>query len=253
MSKNKLAKILSPLIVVPLSYIGLVIVNDGSHPAADELFETILFIAVISLSVGYAGLFCIVLPVEEALRKINCLSAINLITIGSISGGILFIALDYSFVPGHGQQGLEGILIVFPMGFILGLAVTLSYSVLSGIISKSALPLISIAIIIFFFLLFISPTLITNANYAFTQRAIKKIVSNANITELTFESCNLGHCSFFYEKLNETVTFTIYGSDNQKSKTELTTLIFSTWPKGASHCKNLYKGKGGFSSECSIF
>jgi hypothetical protein len=126
MNKNKLEKILSPLIVLPLSYIGAVLINE-SQPPADELLWMILFIAFVSLPVGYLGLFFIVIPVERALKKINRLSVINLIILCSISGGILFSALNYTSIPGHDRQWLLGMLIVFPMGFILGLSVTLCY------------------------------------------------------------------------------------------------------------------------------
>ena len=250
MNKNKIAKIISPLIVVPLSYLGAVLMH-GSTPPSDELLWSILFVALISLPVGYLGLFGIVLPAEQALKKINHLSALNLIILSSLGGGILFATLDYIFIPGHHDNKLLEIMFVFSMGFILGLAVTLSYSVISGYISKSSLPLVFISIIIFSYLLFISPRLVKNINVSFKHRAIKELVSNANIKELTLESCDAGICWFLYEKENENVTFIVYGNDNEKSKTELTTLIFSTWPKGASHCKLLSKGR--FLSECSIF
>ena len=237
---------------MPFSYIGVVLIH-GSHPPTNELLWSILFVAVVSLPVGYLGLFCIVLPAERTLNKINHLSTLNLIILSSVGGGVLFATLDFMFIPGHHDNALLEIMLVFSMGFILGLAVTLSYSVISGNIRKSSLPLVLISVIIFFYLLFISPTLIKNINDALEHRAIKKLVSNANIKELTFDSCDSGICSFLYEKTNEKVTFIVYGKDNEKRKTELTTLIFSTWPKEASHCKNLYKGKGGFSSECSIF
>ena len=72
---SKKAKIISPLIVVPLSYLGAVLIH-GAHPSvsASGLLWSIIFVTVISLPVGYLGLFGIVLPIEEALKKeTNCL------------------------------------------------------------------------------------------------------------------------------------------------------------------------------------
>jgi hypothetical protein len=251
MNKNKKAKIISPLIVVPLSYLGAVLIH-GAHPSVGDLLWSILFVAIISLPVGYLGLFGIVLPMEEVLKKRNKLSALNLIILSSLGGGILFAILDIIYVQGHSDNTFLEIMFVFSLGFILGLHVTLSYCLLSGIISKSSLPLVFISTLFFYYLLFISPTLLKNIVEHSKHRAIKELVSNANIKELTLQSCDAGICSFSYEKTNEYVTFIVYGSNKEKRKTELTRLIFSTWPKGASHCKVL-NGKVGFSPVCSIF
>jgi hypothetical protein len=48
MNKNKKAKIISPLIVVPLSYLGAVLIH-GAHPSVGDLLWSILFVAIISL------------------------------------------------------------------------------------------------------------------------------------------------------------------------------------------------------------
>ena len=250
---SKKAKIISPLIVVPLSYLGAVLIH-GAHPSvsASGLLWSIIFVTVISLPVGYLGLFGIVLPIEEALKKRNKLSPLNLIMLSSLGGGILFATLDVLNIPGHNDNTFLEIIFVFSLGFILGLHVTLSYCLLSGIIRKSSLPLVFISIIFFYYLLFVSPTLLKNIVKHSKHSAIKALVSNANIKELTLLNCDSVSCSFLYEKTDDYVTFIVYGSDNEKRKTELTKLIFSTWPKGASHCKQL-NGKVGFSPVCSIF
>jgi len=133
MNKNKSAKIIAPLIVMPLSYIGVVIIN-GSHPESFlDFIETILFIAIISLPIGYAGLFLIVLPIEKILKKGKHTSPFILILLCSLCGGTILLSLDRLFIPGHGGFEFSQFLFVFPMGFALGMAVSLSYVLISGI------------------------------------------------------------------------------------------------------------------------
>ena len=104
-----------------------------------ELFELTLLTSVISLPVGYVALILVVLPTKWVLVKSNNLSAFNLAAIGSIYGGILFAVLDYTSMPGHDDFGI-GTIFVFFMGAILGLSVTFSYALISGITNRSSSP-----------------------------------------------------------------------------------------------------------------
>ena len=250
MNRNKLAKKTAPLILVPLSYIGAVLIH-GSHPPIHELLWTVIFIALVSLPVGYFGLYCIVLPIEQALKDKNHLSNIKLIILSSIGGGILFAGLSL-LKPASGDMKILAMMLVFSMGFILGLGVTLSYCLISGTIKKSFLPFVFISIIAFFYLVSISPTIIRSGAEKYEHFSIKKVVSNAGIKELTLRQCYGGNCDFLYENLNEKVLLQVSGYSNSKSKTELINLIFSTWPEGASHCNYFYKGKNGNLPECSV-
>ena len=139
MNKNFIAVLISPLVLVPLSLLGTFLISGFNPISLPELFELILFTSAISLPVGYVALIFIVLPTKWLLVKINRLSVFNLTTIGSIYGGILFVALDYTSMPGHDTFELTTIMVFF-MGAILGASVTLSYVLMSGITNRLSSP-----------------------------------------------------------------------------------------------------------------
>lgn len=251
MNKKKLAKKISPLVLVPLTYVGAVLIH-GAHPPTNELFWTILLIIFVSLPVGYFGMFCIVLPIEQALLKRNQLSTFKLIALCSIGGGILFTILDVLLIPGHDNNKVLEIILVFSMGFILGLAVTLSYCLISGMMKKSTLSLVLISVLLFAYILSISPGILKNIIIEYKQYSIKKIVSNTNIKSLTIEECYSSNCLFIYEDEDNKVRLKVSGSANARSKTELIDLIFKTWPKGARHCSYFSNGKKGRLPRCTV-
>ena len=136
MNKNS-AKIIAPLVVLPIVYLGAVMIH-GSHPQSFfDFIETILFISIISLPVSYAGMFFVVLPVE-AMLKTKRFSSFFLILSCSIIGGSLFLLLDILFLPGHNKLEFSQFLFIFPMGVFLGLSVSLSYVLISGITRRSS-------------------------------------------------------------------------------------------------------------------
>ena len=132
MNKETIAALISPLVVFPLSCIGVWMVG-GSFPST---LHDYFFIAGISLPVGYFGLLLIVLPSKWLLNKYNSLNLNRLVAVGGVFGGILFSVLDYG-VPGHASKPFLAYAAVFVMGSVLGLAVTLSYAVMSGITNRS--------------------------------------------------------------------------------------------------------------------
>lgn len=135
MNKNS-AKKIAPLVVLPIVYLGTVMIH-GSHPQSFfDFIETILFISIISLPVSYTGMFLVVLPVE-AMLKTKRFSSFFLIFSCSIIGGSVFLLLDILFIPGHKLE-LSQFLFVLPMGAFLGLSVSLSYLLISSITRRSS-------------------------------------------------------------------------------------------------------------------
>ncbi len=137
MNKERKAIILSPLILVPLSLIGAILIHGSAPDITNELIELILFISIVSLPVGYLALILIVLPTKWVLQRTNYLSAFTLTSLGGLYGGLLFTTLDYFFIPGHDTYELLSFMFVFFMGFFLGVSTTLSYAIMAGITHMS--------------------------------------------------------------------------------------------------------------------
>ncbi len=135
MNRDFLPEILAPLTVVPMAYIGVMFIHGSLPDSLSEAVELLVFVLVISLPVGVIGLLVVAVPAKIYLTRIGKLNGFNLVFLGGIFGGVIFLLLDILYMPGHSPQTFVAHLLVFSMGTGFGAVVTGSYVLLGG--SKS--------------------------------------------------------------------------------------------------------------------